>query len=200
MARVRKASSIRQVGRAPWLAVLAGVVLCGALFARRAPDDSTREELLAAARAVIAADPIGALVTVDGAGYARIRSVEVRAPDSDDEQFVLWIATQPRTRKVGQLEANPKVALYFESDDEGAYLSVSGLATVHRDEATARRVSWRDDEARAGFWPDFPNDYVLIRVQPRWLEVIGFGIEADERSWRPQRVDFEPPEPRPDPR
>ena len=152
-----------------------------------APD---RAELLAAARQVIAADPVAALVTVDEEGAARIRSVEVRPPDDGDPDFVIWLATQPRTRKVGQIEADPRVALYFESDDDGAYLSIAGLATLHRDVETARRISWRTAEARAQFWPDFPQDYVLIRIVPQWLEVIGFGIEADEETWRPRRVEF----------
>jgi general stress protein 26 len=168
--------------------LLASALLAAQPAAEPANVERPRNELLAAARTIVAKDSIATLVTLDEDGAPRMRSVEVRPPDED---FVLWIATNPRTRKVAQIRANPKIALHFEVDEEGSYVSLLGTATLHDDEATLREISWRDPEERRAFWPDFPTDYLLIRVQPLWLEVIGEGIEADPVTWRPQAVVFD---------
>ena len=36
----------------------------------------------------------------------------------------------------------------------------------------------------------YPGDYVLLRVEASWLEVIVGAVEASEGSWRPQPVRF----------
>lgn len=168
------------------------------------------QRIVDAARKVAESDPIAALVTVDAEGRPRARSVEVHweetvmtdppmfgheppaGAERETEQIDLWIATRPGTRKLAQIEANPRVALYFEDDDAGSYLSVMGLAELLRDPQSVSRQSWHSDEQLAEFYPDFPNDMVLIRVRVTWLEVIAPGVEASSDLWRPQA--FVPPE------
>ena len=116
-----------------------------------------------AIHAITAKDRTAAMITVDANNQPRVRTVEVRPPDDD---LVFWIATKPNTRKVEQLRANPKVTLYFNVDEEGSYVSVMGTATMHADVALAKEITWREPSFRATFWPDFPADYLLIRVQP----------------------------------
>ena len=106
--------------------------------------------------------------------------------------MVFWIATKPVTRKVEQLRANPLVTLYFNLDQEGSYVSVRGHASTHDDLETIQRITWRDKELSAMFWPNFPEDYLLIKVQPTWIEVLGEGVEADETTWRPQALQASP--------
>ena len=70
------------------------------------------------------------------------------------------------------------------------YVSIMGTATIHTDPATVTKHAWRKESARAFFWPDFPEDYVLIRVEPKWLEVVTPELKGREADWRPQAVTF----------
>jgi general stress protein 26 len=144
-------------------------------------------ELAAAARAVMAMDPNPTLVTLDDVGRPRARTVRVSAPDED---FVLWIATKPNTRKVAQLRADDRVTLHYADDDVAVYVSVMGTATLHHDPATLAAHTFHDDAELAAFWPDYPDDYLLIRVEADWIEVLGGGALPDPETWRPPA--FEP--------
>lgn len=175
------------------LAALAGAALAqvpaGELYS-----ELPAVQLIDAARQVAASDPVAALITVDGEGRPRARSVEVHwrevswpsAAEQDLSGFELWIATRPGTRKLQQIEAEPDVALYFEKDDAGSYLSVMGQAEIVRDAASVRRESWHSAEQRDEFYPGFPQDMILIRLRVTWFEVITPNVEASEDLWRPQ--------------
>lgn len=144
-------------------------------------------ELAAAARTVMALDPTPTLVSLDAEGRPRARTVQVSDPDED---FVLWIATKPNTRKVAQLRGDPRVTLHYADDGVGAYVSVMGTATLHDDAGTLGAHTFHDEDDLAAFWPDYPEDYLLIRVTPDWIEVLGGGAEPDPETWRPRA--FEP--------
>ncbi|MEM9405205.1 MAG: pyridoxamine 5'-phosphate oxidase family protein [Acidobacteriota bacterium] len=157
-----------------------------------------------AAREVAATDPVAALVTVDSKGRPRARSVEVHweeivltdpplfghnPPEGarrETDRIMLWIATRPGTRKLEQIAANPRVALYFEDDASGSYLSVMGWAEIITEPRVVTTQSWHNEEQLAEFYPSFPDDMVLIRVDVSWLEVIAPGIDASTDLWRPQ--------------
>lgn len=51
-----------------------------------------RDEIIAAARAIIEADPVGALISVDSLDRPRVRSVNTSTPDS---MMTIWVATRP---------------------------------------------------------------------------------------------------------
>ncbi len=145
------------------------------------------QSILRAARAIIAADSVAALVTIDADGQPRVRSVNASTPEQD---MTIWIATRPDTRKVEQIRRNPNVALYYNDDEALSYVSIMGIATLHDDLATKDAKNFFDDSVLRALWPDYPRDYLLIRVTPRWIEVIGHGISAHPQTWRPQAVEI----------
>lgn len=155
-------------------------------------DDEAK--ILAAARAIVAEDPVAALITLDGNGVPRVRSVGVSDPEND---LSMWIGTRRTSRKVEQLRANPHATLYFNFDDltgdfaSAYYASFMGVASVHTDPATANK-SAPDAETRKAYWPNFPDDYASIRFRPHWLEVTGHGIKGDKANWQPQAVVLRP--------
>jgi general stress protein 26 len=102
--------------------------------------------------------------------------------------MAMWIATHPNTRKVAQLQANPRATLYFNDDAQFYYASFMGTATVHTDEETIRANMFYEGEQLAEFWPDFPAHTALIRFVPDWLEVAGHGIPVNPDNWQPQGV------------
>ena len=167
------AGCVSQAGRLP---------TPGGLF--RIDDEA---KILAAARAIIAEDPVAALITLDSSGAARVRSVGVSDPEDD---LTMWIGTRRTSRKVAQLRANPNATLFFDFDDvSGGFAKASfmGIASVHTDVATAAKTA-PDEETRKAYWPNFPHDYASIRFKPLWLEVTGHGIKGDKANWQPQAV------------
>lgn len=173
-------------------AVLAGCVtrngrLPGPSDLYRIDDEA---KILAAARAIVAEDPVAALVTLDSNGVPRVRSVGVSDPEDD---LAMWIGTRRTSRKVAQLRTNPNATLYFNFDDvsgnfaKAYYASFMGVASVHTDPATVIKTA-PDEETRKVYWPDFPHDYASIRFRPLWLEVTGHGIKGDKVNWQPQAV------------
>ena len=145
-----------------------------------------REAVLKAAREIIKNDPNAALITVDAQGRPRARTVATLPPQQD---MTIWIATRPGTRKVRQIRANPRVTLYFSEDEKSSYLSIMGRASLHDDLATKERHK-HPEAAMKEFWPDYPSGYLLIKVEPEWMEVTGYGVEAHPDNWRPQAVRF----------
>lgn len=173
-------------------AVLAGCVtrngrLPGPSDLYRIDDEA---KILAAARAIVAEDPVAALVTLDSNGVPRVRSVGVSDPEDD---LAMLIGTRRTSRKVAELRTNPNATLYFNFDDvsgnfaKAYYASFMGVASVHTDPATVIKTA-PDEETRKVYWPDFPHDYASIRFRPLWLEVTGHGIKGDKVNWQPQAV------------
>jgi general stress protein 26 len=144
----------------------------------------TREEKLTAALKLMAKDINAALVTVDSEGRPRVRTVEPFSPDDD---WTIWVATNPLTRKVTEIGDNNQVALYFDDDDAGTYLAIMGTATIHDDPESKARLKHRLLDV---FWPDYPEGYLLISVKPIWLEIMTPEIPVDAKTWKPQAVRF----------
>ena len=147
-----------------------------------------RSNILIAARAIIESDPTAALVTVDDAGRPRVRSVNTSKPDSS---MSIWIATRPGTRKVEQIKDNPNVTLYYNEDASISYLSIMGKAELISDVEIIQAQNPFSEQWTKQFFPNYPDDILLIRIQPVWLEVMGKGIAPSNENWRPQAVVFE---------
>ena len=150
--------------------------------------NDSEADIIEAAREIIRKDPNVALITIDSEGQPRARTVVARPPEED---MTIWIATRPTTRKVAQIGHNRKVTLYFSVDSESSYVTIMGTATLHDDLSTKEAKKWRSEERRKMLWPNYPNDYLLIKVQPKWMEVLGEGISAHPQTWRPQAGVFE---------
>lgn len=156
---------------------------------------SDREAVLEAARALMAADAVVALATVDETGQPRVRSVRAFLdpvePGRPASGFTVWVLTRLTTRKVDQIRAQPQVTLYFNDDEKASYATIMGTAVVHTDSEHPGAMRHYQGEDVRFFWPDFPRDFVMLEIRPRWLEFIGPGAANDDHTWRPQAVIFE---------
>lgn len=151
-----------------WLALLWMPALAAA---------QTPAEMLRAGREVMAGAEYCFLITVDAAGRPQARLMQQFPPDAD---FTVWMGTNPRSRKVAQIRANPKAALACSDPKGPGYLTLNGEARVVEDRAERRR-HWRPDWD--GHFPGGPEgaNFVLVRFVPERLELIsgkhGIGVK-----------------------
>ena len=144
-----------------------------------------RSTLLEAARSVIASAEYPALITLDERGQPRARTVDAFVPDDD---FVVWVATRPVTRKVKQIKAHRSVTLYYFSAELSSYVTLMGDASLVSDTVTKRAMRRVQDHEK--LYPHFPDDYILIKVVPNRLEGVLPGFRGDEKTWEPVGVNF----------
>lgn len=148
--------------------------------------DTTREKLITAARETMAAARYCALITIDSSGRAQARTLD---PFPPDENMVVWLGTNPRSRKVAAIRRNPRVTLYYFDREAQAYVTVYGIARLVNEPAA--KLKWWKDDWKA-FYPNRTKDYLLIRVTPQKLEVVNVkkNIVGDPHNWIPPSVSF----------
>lgn len=154
--------------------------------AQESQEPLSRAELIAAAREIMVAARYCALITLDSSGRPQARTLDTFPPD---ENMVVWLGTNPRSRKVAAIRRNPRVTLYYFDRDGQAYVTIFGIARLVNDpKEKAKR--WKDEWK--AFYPDRARDYLLIAVKPEKLEVVSVkkGIVGDPNTWRPPSVSF----------
>lgn len=150
------------------------------------PADTSRQFLLEAAREIIKSAGNVALITQDEKGTPQVRTMDPFAPEAD---FTVWLATNPASRKVGQIKTNPNVTLYYPDKNDKGYVVIHGKAKLVNDQKEKDK-RWKTE------WKDFYNNrtdgYLLIRVTPVYLELINYnkGISGDPKTWQPAVVSF----------
>ncbi len=152
------------------------------------PAPRPRSEIVKAAADVMQRARYCALVTIGEDGQPQARVVDPFAPEAD---LTVWIATKPVTRKVGQIRADPRVTLFYFDPGGPSYVTLIGTAELVSDPA-AKSVHWKEEWA--AFYKDKNrgDDYLLIRVRPRRLEIVSasHGLLSDPQTWRPVIVEF----------
>jgi general stress protein 26 len=164
--------------RTTWLSLLGGLLLANtSLHAQVATP-----RLDSIARRIVAAARYATFVTVDSAGRPQVRTVQPRSPGA---AWDVWFATNPRTRKVREVERRAPVALHYFDPVTESYVAITGRARVVR-ERTAKDANW-DPEWNA-FYLDRDKGVVLIAVQAERIEVVSprLGVDSDATTWRPQ--------------
>ncbi len=154
------------------------------LFCSGAVAEETKS-VLESAKEIMVSARYCALITIDQDGQPRARTVDPFLPDDD---FVIWMATRPVTRKVDQIRNNPRATLYYWDANASSYVTLMGKAELVDDDSVKAQKRRSQDSER--FYPDFPDDYLLIRFTPDYLEAIVPGYRGDEITWAPARHEF----------
>jgi len=146
----------------------------------------SRDTLISAAREIMTNTRYCALITTGRNGRAHARTMDAFAPEED---MTVWLATNPRSRKVAEVRRNPKVALYYFDRESAAYVTIYGIARLVNDKGEKAK-RWKDDWKT--FYPDRDKSYLLIKVTPDRLEVVNVnkGIVGVSPTWQPLSVDF----------
>ena len=156
-------------------------------FHLQAQETLSREKLEKVANEIMTNATSCALITLDNQGQPRVRAMDPFAPETD---FTVWFGTNKNSRKVGQIQHDNRVTLYYIDPDLSGYVTIIGTAQII-DTPDAKRKYWKD--AWNDFYPDDRKDYTLIKVSPVWMEVIStkHGILGDTVTWEPPKVEFE---------
>lgn len=152
--------------------------------------DTTRINLIKAAKEIMNAATYCALITLDEEGRPRVRVMDPFKPEGD---LIVWFGTNPNSRKVAQIKNDPRVTLYYLDNDASGYVMIHGKAHLV-DDPTEKENRWKDG------WDDFylnkPKGYLLIKVIPEWMEILSTsrGLLGDKITWQPPMVLWNPKE------
>lgn len=149
---------------------------------------ATPAEIRTAAADVIRTARYCTLITIGEDGQPQARIVD---PLLTGDSLVVWIGTNPLTRKVTELKRDPRVTLLFFNPAAGEYVTLLGRAVVVTD--SARRAGhWKPEWAP--FYRDTWRgaDFLLLEVRPFRLEVVSprHRLINDPRTWRPIILDL----------
>ena len=151
------------------------------------PKDTSKIKLINAAREIMTTAGTCALITLDKEGRPRVRAMDPFIPESD---LTVWFGTNPKSRKVYQIKKDPRVTLYYLDSDVSGYVMIHGIAQIV-DDQKEKEKRWKDEWK--AFYPKKPEGYLLIKVSPKWMEVISYthGIVGDTITWQPPIVLFD---------
>jgi general stress protein 26 len=155
---------------------------------RQAPSRPDRATVIKVARDVMTQARYCDMVTIGEDGQPQARVIDAFAPEAD---FTVWIATNPLSRKVGQIRKDPRVTLLYFNPNAMAYVTLIGRAALVTDPAEKAK-RWKDDWAAIYKNKNRGDDYLLVRITPTRLEVSaeGLGVKNDPRTWKPVVIDL----------
>lgn len=171
--------------------VLALPLVCGVLAWPDFLSAQSRDEIVAAAREIIEDARFCTLITLDETGAPRARAMDPFVPGED---FTIWLGTNRKTRKVADIQRDPRVALHYFPPEAYGYVSIYGKARLVDDpEEKSRRwkLGWEE------YYPNPSEDYLLIAVTPERMEVVNErrGLPGDPATWKPSSIEWPPAKP-----
>jgi len=152
------------------------------------PPGLDRVKVISAVRDVMRKAGYCGLITVGEDGHPQARVVDPLFPEED---LTVWIATNPATRKVGQIRKDSRVTLFYFDRGGPSTVTLLGKADLVR-APEEKAKHWKEEWApfyKDGYRGD---DFVLIRVRPSRLEVVSdaHGLRGDTRTWRPVTLEL----------
>lgn len=179
-----------QIRYAPLWAIVLSVFLLSFPFSTRAQDaevkESDRESLIQVAKGIMESVDYCALITLDKSGHPKARTMDPFAPDED---MKVWLGTNINSRKVGEIRADSRVTLYYEAPDGGGYVVLQGNAELIDNPENIEKY-WKNEWEE--FYPDKNSNFILIRVDPKILEIISYkhGITGSSLTWAVPCIKF----------
>ena len=150
--------------------------------------EPSRDEIIEAARDIMITAGPCSLITIGADGAPQARVMDAFPPEED---FSVWMGTHPKTRKVDEIRADPRVTLVWFDPANPGYATLIGRARLVDDPDEKRG---RFKEAWNLYYPDGPEspDYLLIEVVPERLEVVSVkhSVASDPQAWKPAIVEF----------
>ena len=146
------------------------------------PKRVSSDRTLQVARDIIKSARFATFATSATSGGPQARIVDPLGPDAS---FTIYVATNPRSRKVAEVTKDPRVALLYFDPARPGYVTVIGRAS----EVTGTQKSAHHKQEWQAFFPlEKPDSYSLYRVVPTRIEVVSApdGLAGDPLTWRPE--------------
>jgi general stress protein 26 len=143
----------------------------------------TSAQIRSAAFDVMQAARYCTLITLGEDGRPQARIVDPLIVESEG---AIWIATNPLTRKVKEIEKDPRVTLLFFNAAAGEYVTVLARAVVVTD-AARKAAHWKPEWAPFYKAQTSGPDFMLFELRPSRLEVSSprHKLANDPQTWRP---------------
>lgn len=171
-----------------WLTLAIALGSPSSGLAQESTRQTTQEKAAAVARRTMSAARYCTLVTLGDDGVPQARIIDPLEPDA---AFAIHVATNPRSRKVGEINLDPRVTLLYFDPVRLAYVTVIGRAVEIKGDEKARhfKKEWEAFFARAQ-----PETYTLYRIVPSRLEVVSAqdGLTGDAVTGRPEIIHLPP--------
>lgn len=176
-----------------WVLGIAVLVLSPSsanLLTQSQPAAPTPAQIRTAAFDVMKAARYCTLITIGEDGQPQARIVDPLVAEGEGS---IWMATNPLTRKVKEIEKDSRVTLMFFNAAAGEYVTVLGNATLVTD-AARKAAHWKPE------WQPFYKDqsrgpdFMLFEIRPFQLEVSSPRHEManDAKTWRPVILKLDP--------
>jgi general stress protein 26 len=164
------------------------LILLSVFALSQAEEDVERKKILQAAREIMVTSRFCSLVTIGRDDYPQIRIMDPFPPTAS---FKVWLATNTKTRKVGEIKKNPRVAVnYFDRTGVSSVTLIGNAFLV--DDSEKKAKLWKDEWS--AFYSDLyrGDDYILIEIRPIRLEVVSYKhqIASEPKSWSPAIISF----------
>lgn len=176
-----------EVRRAGRLVGSVGLVLIvGQTLSAQDPSASHSERVIAAARRIMTAARFCTFITVGEKGQPQARIVDPLEPD---DRLAVYVATNPRSRKVKEIRADARVTLLYFDPAKLAYVTLVGRAV---EASVEEKAAHHKKEWKGFFTLDDPSSYTLYRIVPLRLELVSGpdGLSGDPTTWRPEIVEL----------
>jgi len=150
-------------------------------------NDSLNIKIKNAARKIMSSANTCAFITLDKEGSPRVRVMD---PFPLENDFTVWLATNPKSRKVTQIKHDSRVTLFYLDKNSTGYVMIRGIAQLVTDPKEKER-RWKPEWK--AFYPDKPKGYLLIKISPKSMEVVSYkyNILGDSETWQPPVLLFE---------
>jgi general stress protein 26 len=142
------------------------------------------QKILQVSDSIIKSAYYATLITLDSKKQPKARIVEPFLPDKN---YIIWIGTNPRSRKVRELKKNSKATLHYFDKSKLAYVSLMGNAFLINDDSLKKIKFKKEWDA---YYPNKNTDFILIKFVPRTLEIINLstGLTGDLKTWKPHQI------------
>lgn len=150
------------------------------------PQSTKPGRVLEVARQVMVAARYCTMVTLGEKHEPQARIMDPLAPDA---ALTVYVATNPRSRKVAEIRRDARITLLYFDPIRPAYVTLIGRAI---EVGGAEKRSHHKDDWQAFFPRENPDSYTLYRIEASRVEVVSAqdGLSGDPATWRPEIIDL----------
>jgi len=164
------------------------IVLMATLFLTGChnPKGPTKKDLKGIAQEIMINAKNCSLITIDSSGIAHARVMDPFLPE---ENFTVWMATNPKSLKVRQIKDNGQVTLFYFDQKSVSYVTLQGVARIVNSQLEKEKF-WKKEWE--GFYKNRTTDYTLIRFRPNNAKIISekYQLLGDAITWEPSSIEF----------